>query len=64
MVVEFNPVEELVAKVSKMACYGPGTFARVSYTNHAAHERQHTWYPVLSISECNCDFQFEPAYLA
>jgi hypothetical protein len=36
-------------------------FARVSYTNHGAHEREHTWYPVRAIAngETKCDFRPE-----
>lgn len=51
--VECDGLADLIGKVT------PDTFARVSYTNHGAHERTHTWYPVWSLPESRCDFRFE-----
>lgn len=54
--VEFNSMADLRAQVA------PGAFARVSYTNHGAHARTQTWYPVRALAEVDCDFQFETSY--
>jgi len=51
--IECDGLDDLIGKVT------PDTLARVSYTNHGAHERTHTWYPVLAMRESGCDFQFE-----
>lgn len=36
----------------------PSAFARISYTNHNAHPRASTWYPVLALEELQTDWRF------
>jgi hypothetical protein len=55
-IVLASSLPRLQSKVNRSA------FARVSYTNHGAHPRIKTWYPVMALSETECDFRFETTY--